>query len=156
MPQASLPDAVSWLSAFGPLIVSVGVGYVAWQQWQTARHKLKLDLFDRRLRVYQATKDLVNTMMLHGRISDEELGRFYADIRGAEFLFDSDLRSYYTKIGDMVWRTSRLASTNSIDLRSGNRRDERLKEEDQLYDYLQSEYRRLDERFRSALDLSSI
>jgi len=42
------------------------VGYIAYQQWQTARKKLKADLFDRRFAAY---RDLVTTV---NRIVDAE------------------------------------------------------------------------------------
>lgn len=63
MPQ-QLPDWVIHLQALGPvfngfgtLIVGACVGYIAWRQWETARHKLRMELYDRRLAVYESIRE---------------------------------------------------------------------------------------------------
>ncbi|HAY43868.1 MAG TPA: hypothetical protein DCY59_10130 [Micrococcaceae bacterium] len=40
-------------TAIGQIAVALIVGYIAYQQWKTARKKLKADLFDRRLSSYR-------------------------------------------------------------------------------------------------------
>jgi hypothetical protein len=38
------------------LFLSVAVAVIAWQQWRVADNKLRLDLFDRRYKVYDALR----------------------------------------------------------------------------------------------------
>ena len=48
-----------WLAALtqlGTLIIGVAVVVIARQQRQIARNKLRLDLFDRRYKIYDATR----------------------------------------------------------------------------------------------------
>ena len=40
--------------------LSVAVVIIAWRQWRLARSKLRLDLFDRRYKVYEATSKFVD------------------------------------------------------------------------------------------------
>ena len=59
------PSDATWLSiaqAVGPTIVAVIVAYVAIRQWLTARNKLKLDLFDKRLAIYTAGFGTINAI----------------------------------------------------------------------------------------------
>lgn len=44
---------IKLFTALGQLSVAGIVGYIAWQQWRTARKKLKADLFDKRFAAYR-------------------------------------------------------------------------------------------------------
>ena len=55
---------IKLLTGIGQLTVAFAVGYIAYRQWrtaqqqaETARNKLKHDLFDRRLKVYEALRE---------------------------------------------------------------------------------------------------
>lgn len=55
---------IKLLTGVGQLTVAFAVGYIAYRQWrtaqqqaETARNKLKHDLFDRRLKVYDALRE---------------------------------------------------------------------------------------------------
>ncbi|MBF9172349.1 hypothetical protein ABFU49_16700 [Xanthomonas campestris pv. campestris] len=56
--------AIKLLTGIGQLAVACAVGYIAYRQWrtaqqqaETARNKLKHDLFERRLKVYDALRE---------------------------------------------------------------------------------------------------
>lgn len=85
-------------SPIATLIVSLIVGYIAWQQWQVARAKLRLDLFDRRYKVYDATRKFLAGIMSEPTFSDSQLFTFYAGTSDAEFLFDSEVVDYLAQI----------------------------------------------------------
>lgn len=76
------------------LIVGFAVAFIAWQQWQLARSKLRLDLFDRRYNVYDATRKFVAGIVSEATFSDAQLFAFYAGTSDAEFLFGSDVVAY--------------------------------------------------------------
>ncbi|AVH90212.1 hypothetical protein [Stenotrophomonas maltophilia] len=50
---------IKLFTALGQILVAVVVGFIAYRQWRTARSKLQFDLFDRRLKVYDAIKSVV-------------------------------------------------------------------------------------------------
>jgi hypothetical protein len=94
------------------LIVSIGslflTGVVAWntlriahqqkeiaeQQALTARNKLRLDLFDRRLPIYEAAMILADTVVRKGDISFEETQEFRMATKSVRFLFNQELHDY--------------------------------------------------------------
>jgi hypothetical protein len=67
VPQVqSLPIWIEYVKALGtPLAALVAAfigGFIAYRQMQTAKNKLKLDLFDKRVAVYKAAVDLINSI----------------------------------------------------------------------------------------------
>ena len=80
------------------LIIGCAVAYVAWQQWQIARNRLRLDLFDRRYKIYDATRKFLATIIREARFEDQQLFEFGAATADAEFLFDSPVVDYLSEI----------------------------------------------------------
>jgi hypothetical protein len=92
---------VDYLASFLPVatfFLSVAVGIVAWQQWRVARNKLRLDLFDRRYQVYDATRRFVRVSVQDNAHIDRHLSAFSDETSNAEFLFDTDVVNYLEKI----------------------------------------------------------
>jgi hypothetical protein len=58
------------LSPIVTLLVSCALAFIAWQQWQVARNKLRLDLFDRRYRVYDATRKFLTWIVSHSTFTE--------------------------------------------------------------------------------------
>ena len=69
------------MQALGPTIVTAAIGgfawYIAWQQWRTAEKKQTQDLFEKRFRVFEATRHFLGEIELHGKPSKDAL-RLYA------------------------------------------------------------------------------
>jgi hypothetical protein len=68
--------------------------YIAWQQYQTAKNKFRLDLFDRRFPMFVATMRLVELAVTKGEIPFEEVQKFAFATKGMEFLFNRELQDY--------------------------------------------------------------
>src|ERR1700733_1277510 len=104
MQPSQLPCWVQYVWALGPSFVAIVAaliaGYIALRQWLTARHRLKLDIFDKRFAVYEATKMLITKRP----IRPHDLGEFYNGTRGAEFLFDGDTRTFLMNLGDIAFK----------------------------------------------------
>jgi hypothetical protein len=105
------------LKSATPLFVGVLVVYMARKQWKTARevaitnhNKLKLDLFDRRFRIYEAVKTLLDQITTDFNPKREVLDSFLRAIDEADFLFNEeipiyldDLRLYGFKLR-LIWQ----------------------------------------------------
>jgi hypothetical protein len=104
------------------LVVSTAVGFISWLQWQTAKkqakiaekqaetagkqwqtaekqawtanNKLRLDLFERRIVVYDALMRMTWIAVETGDVSDEERLKCAIATKGAEFLFDKNIDNY--------------------------------------------------------------
>jgi len=77
-------------------------GYVAWRQWQTAKTKVQLDLYDKRLPVYQATRELLGRITTDGFPSDAGLWAFAMATEQAPFLFDDAFAARLQAIYDRL------------------------------------------------------
>jgi|SRR4051812_23903199 hypothetical protein len=79
-------------------MVGCAITFIAWQQWQVARNKLRLDLFDRRYKVYDATRKFLAMILRDATFTDSQLIEFAAGTSDAEFLFGSDVVDYLAQI----------------------------------------------------------
>jgi hypothetical protein len=64
--NASCGSGTAWVTLFAGLltpVIGIVVAFVAWQQWKTARDKLKLDMFDRRLAIFIAVRDYMTAVL---------------------------------------------------------------------------------------------
>ena len=157
MQAAQLPYFVQIVQALGPTAVAIAVGslagYIAWRQWKTAQHRLRLDMFDRRFAIYEATKLLFGKVPLHGQITSDDLREFYRSMKGAEFLFDGETREYFKRIGELCWQ-AQMARHRQGRLNEGVALDKLIDEEDKILTFLQYEGPNLEKIVSRYLDLS--
>jgi hypothetical protein len=93
-----IDSLIRYLSALlTPTIATVGA-YIAWQQWRLNEQKLRLDLYDRRLKIYQEIRKYISLIVRQGTTSTEELLTFYSSVSEAVFLFESDIPLYIEEI----------------------------------------------------------
>ena len=72
--------------------------WIAYQQHKTARDKLKLDLFDRRYKVYRGLMDFLGAVNADGKPSRDAFGQFYRETDPKRFLFGDDVCDYLEEI----------------------------------------------------------
>jgi len=82
-----------------PVLVALGA-FIAYRQWRTAQNKLKLDLFDKRMSVYQAVRDTLGHIASRGSISQEQQIKYLSGIQTAKWLFDQELHDY---LNETLW-----------------------------------------------------
>jgi hypothetical protein len=71
-----IPHWTAYLTALLTPVIAVLATYIAYQQWRLNRHKLKLDLFERRWNVYATANDLM-VALING--SEEERRNRFSD-----------------------------------------------------------------------------
>jgi hypothetical protein len=84
------------------LLLGVAVAFIAWRQWWVARTKLRLDLFDRRYKVYEATRDFLILIAKNPDVEHARFVEFAMATADAEFFFRSDVVEYLGQIRDRV------------------------------------------------------
>jgi hypothetical protein len=76
--------------------------YIAHQQWKISQDKLRVDLYDRRFKVYEETKSILSVFVRKGmdyRIVDLNLQcKCWTVLEKAEFLFEPDIPEYLNTI----------------------------------------------------------
>lgn len=64
---------------------------------RTARNKLRLDLFDRRMVVYEAASNFLSRVLANGRSTSDADFEYLSKIQGARWLFDEAVVEYLQK-----------------------------------------------------------
>jgi hypothetical protein len=95
------------LAALGQLAVATSVAYIAWKSYTLNkagfyinRDHLRLTLFDRRLKVFEAFRDLLVGFVLEGSVSAEKLSTFILGTSEAEFIFGKEIYKYRREVID--------------------------------------------------------
>jgi hypothetical protein len=89
---------VTLFFSIATLFLSVAVVMIAWQQWRVADNKLRLDLFDRRYKVYDSTRKFLAVILGEATFTLSQLAEFDIGTSDAEFLFGADIVEYLAKI----------------------------------------------------------
>jgi hypothetical protein len=96
-----LPHWVSYVQALGPTIVAVAAaffaGTIGYRQWRTAQNKLKLDLFERRQKIFGSAMWFLDAM-LEERIDSDVWESYQETISSAQWLFPQEVIDYLSKL----------------------------------------------------------
>lgn len=110
-------------AAFGlllPMLIAGCVALIAYLQWRTAKNKLALDLFDRRLSVFTMINSAVEEFLSNGRAlhpndaserwKSSPMARFWTHYDSARFLFGPEVCD---SLDELVERMSNFKSIAS-------------------------------------------
>jgi hypothetical protein len=98
------------VAAFGTLIVAGIVAYIAYRQHKTDKSKLKLDLYDRRLHIFESGMRFIAHVVQNGDADDQSLAAVNRARLEGMFLFPKHVAKYYAKLYE-----------NGIDLQYANK-----------------------------------
>jgi len=73
---AKLPLWVQWIQVGATIFIALAATRIAYGQWQTAHQRVLLDLFERRMAMYEAMRDVVAGVLQTGRADHETYFRF--------------------------------------------------------------------------------
>lgn len=119
MNPVQLPLWVEYGKALGApivaLVAALIAGGIAYQQWRTARNKLKLDLFEKRLQVYKACVSVLGELHMPGRLDLKRLQELQEDAASVPWLFDEKVKQYV----EALWARAFSAVTrDDVDFKS--------------------------------------
>jgi hypothetical protein len=150
---------ISLIEKLGPTLVAVLVGafaaYIGWRQWRTANYRLRLDMFDRRYVMYEATKSFFGTIAINGSVTSSDFVDFREKIRGAEFLFDGEAGQFFKRLLDLSWRAY-MARSRQKRTNDDATLNKLFDEEDECLKLVDAEGPNLEKLFSKYLDLSKI
>ena len=89
--RLTLGDWLRVISTLSTFAVGVAVSFLAYQQFRLSRSKLKFDLYEKRLRLFNAVRDFASTVALRGQVDS---GQFYRETIERHFLFEKDVCDY--------------------------------------------------------------
>lgn len=133
-----------------PLVAALGI-WIAFNQWKTARMKLKLDLFDKRVVVYETVQRVVSEAVISDHFTDEMFSDYVTGIAGARWLYDEKMNKY---LFGLIESFSLIRPFNGVpeDAPEDIARELVLKELEAL-ERLNRHWRKLDEKFAPFLTL---
>ncbi|MCO5338617.1 hypothetical protein [Delftia tsuruhatensis] len=162
MTTTVLPLWLEVIRAVAPLLAAALAGVVAWwfgriqartarQQAETAKNKLKLDLFDRRLEIYKAASEAIATAIQTNDFTADDERAYFLGIRGSRWLLDQIADSYLRN--DLFHAFDRLEKIrlNQREVRT----DEFMKQRSQAVDNVREQLKRLDHAFERFLRIET-
>lgn len=157
MSTLQLPLYIEYIKALGPTIVALIAasiaGVIAYRQWKTARNKLKLDLFDKRLTIYNTAFEAIKWMaepMPENNIAISNLAVSYAHAR---WLLDREVADHLRTLFD---RSRNLKKGLSHDFSSMNKEQKLVQihqDFSEARDLVSSELKALDDLFAPYLSI---
>lgn len=141
------------LSALLTPTIAVLAAIIAYRQWRTAQNKLKFDLFDRRLAVYDAARSMILSVMTSGKAQGEELQKFVIGTRPAKWVLNADIADYLDKD---IWRKLtelQMVDTELAPLPVGDERAKNVHAQRDIKNWLMAQLTVLDEKFTPFLRL---
>jgi hypothetical protein len=144
----------AYLSAAATFVVGLSISVIAYQQWVLARHKFRLDLFDRRYKVYDATVKFVATIYAHANFTDEDLHEFNLGTMDAVFLYPKPIKEYLEKIRARALHM-RLFGNQSENMPVGDKRSKIVKENHDEFVWLTDQLLALPDLFSPYLGFQS-
>lgn len=94
------PHWTSVVTAIAAPAIAIIAAWIAYRQSQIARNKLKLDLFEKRMAVYQVVRDTLGIAVSHGKLTHEEEINFVVGTRPAKWLFGPEVFRY---LDETLW-----------------------------------------------------
>jgi len=135
-----------------PVIAGV-VAYIAWQQHKTNRDKLRLDLYDKRLKVFHSLMNLLGFIARDGDCSHSRLGQYCAEIGESRFLFAEDITNYLEEIFTEAGKLHRLEQEiKQISAFSQARKESILNKRAKVFDWLTGQIKESQTRFEKYLN----
>jgi hypothetical protein len=144
----------TYLSAMLTPLIAIIVAFIAFRQWRTARNRLKLDLFDRRLSVYTAARTFVANIVIDGGVSRDATFKFLSEMREAKWLFSKEIEAYllaeiYRKaVGVMTYQSA----LEGMDV--GEQRTATVHQQSEIMQHLEAQLDVMDGKFSPFLKLA--
>ena len=96
--QSQLPVWVQYLQALTvPAIAALGL-LIAVLQWVTAHQKVVLDLFERRMTIFEELRKALAPVVTHGKVTDDDAANFWRARDRARFLFGPEVTNYLDQL----------------------------------------------------------
>lgn len=93
------PIGLEVFRSLAVIAAAVAAAYFARKQWLTARDKLRLELYEKRLAAYQACRKAINdAFRTDGRLSQDDFLIFKNILAEHEFLFGTEILDFFEDV----------------------------------------------------------
>jgi hypothetical protein len=147
------PHWTAYLSALLTPVIALFAVYVAAAQWQTARNKLRFDLFEKRFAVYDAARSFLGSIMTSGTVKNEALGEYLQGIHAAKWIVGPDVDDYLDREIYLPAIQLQCLDAELEGVPVGPVRTENVKKQTEIKRHLNNQFENLDVWFRAYLQL---
>ena len=95
---SALPPWLQYCQAFALILFPLIAAYVAWKQMDIAAKKLQHDLYERRYKIYEATREMLGAVLSKAQLTDEEFFKFSRTTADAIFIFDDKVVKFLERL----------------------------------------------------------
>ncbi|WP_166246566.1 hypothetical protein [Paenibacillus turpanensis] len=108
-------------------IIAIIGAFIAYQQHKVNKHKLRLDLYERRLNVYRSVMVFLTTVLQNAEVTPDNITNYFISTSEACFLFDKEVKVAIDKIYDnalkfrktedselLLWFTDQYTNVNQV------------------------------------------
>lgn len=138
------------------------LAFVAWQNYKIShasfyiqKDKLRLELFEKRLQIFEACQKLFSSVTIEGRATSAMLSPFLRDSANAEFLFGKEIAEYVDEVHEKILRLFQVNKRlDDESLPVGEKRTELANEAEKLQMWFDEQFERSRKIFRKYLHFS--
>jgi hypothetical protein len=116
--MCNVPAWVQYLQALATPAIAILAIVIGVMQWRTAHQRAVLDLFDRRMEVYDAINTAVSEIMRKGRATGNTIISFDRAAVRAPFLFGNEVHSFLQQT------RKKIIGLRYAEVKAGNDNDE--------------------------------
>lgn len=151
MSTISPKDWIDVLSALLTPIIAIVAIAIGFLQWHINRSRLKNDLFNRRIELYEIITNYITDCLIHSEKTHGKEIKFLRDTKHARFIFNKKIASFVDEIYE-----------KSVDLNFCHRREQQLEgpslkkvleNEKQITKWFRNELRNIQLKFEKFLKL---
>jgi hypothetical protein len=134
----SFGTAIDIIIKLSPAFVSLVVGcfgvYIAFNQYRTAKDKLRLELFEKRIDAYEKLQEYFNCILRDGRVENQAMSTLAEARYRSHFLFGNEILELINEVWNKAseMRRFHLILYKSNPLPVGEERDRICEEESNL------------------------
>ena len=136
-------------------IIGLIVVYVAYQQHLTNRNRLRLDLYDRRFKLYNEIQSFLASIAQRGDVSDHDLMDCLRNTKEAIFLFKEDISKYIDELYTQACDLQYLEKVTNNKVRGADR-EESVKKRAKVFGWLTNQSKECTEKFKKYLSFEKI
>jgi hypothetical protein len=92
--SSQLPVWLQYVQAFATIVIALLALVIAFGQWRTAHQRVVLDLFERRMEVYDAITRVTNEILQRGDTPQEMIDEFARATARVDLLFKPEVKTY--------------------------------------------------------------
>lgn len=151
-------EIVQLLMSFLTALTALFAGYIAWQQYQLGQRQFRHELYDRRLKVFQAARSFLSDIAREGKARFYRCVQFYAEASEAEFLFGTDIVNLIEELYSQGLKLSELndqlyPETGDPGLPVGDKRSSVAREKSEVLKKMMDNLSKLKKAFKPYLSV---